>query len=126
MNIPILSAVLPVSAPFEVSRPKHPLVLRQCHRKTLEDGTSGERVSRALLGHGRAPLKPLSFRPSVSHGRGAKPEASGEISGWDEPPRQRTKWHLHRTRTVSERSPFLPFPPSPLRLCVSPFFVGMQ
>ncbi len=43
VNIPMLTAALPVSAPFEVLRPGQPLVSRLGYRKTVKDGTSGER-----------------------------------------------------------------------------------
>jgi len=41
----MFTAALPVSAPFEVSRPIQPLVSGLGHRKTIKDGTSGERGS---------------------------------------------------------------------------------
>jgi hypothetical protein len=45
---PMFTALLPVSAPFEVVRPQRPLVSKLGQRTTVKDGTTDER---GLLGH---------------------------------------------------------------------------
>jgi len=105
VNIPMLTAALPESAPFEVVRPKQPLVSRLAHRTTVKDGTSGGHeswgVSRRSSGPGF-----LNALPVRSHPQHCRPAGSRRPGGSGN--QQCCKWHLRRTffRTALCQRPF--------------------